>query len=442
MPAVPLESRLLQALAPWREAGGWCVAFSGGLDSTVLLHLLAQLARSEALPALSALHVHHGLQAAADGWPAHCQVVCRSLGFPLRVERVQVAVGGSIEQAARDARYRAFQANLGEGQVLLTAQHLDDQAETLLFRLLRGAGLRGLAAMPASRPLGGGRLCRPLLGVSRAELEAYAQTHRLDWVEDPSNQDPRFSRNYLRREIMPRLASHWPQAVAGMARCAAHLREAEDLLAELAAIDLRACRQPSELDWPDWLDLPRIALEPLRRLSAARQRNLLRAWLGQLTRLPDSDHWAGWESLRDAGDDADPIWRLESGELRRGAGRIWWLPADWRAAAGPFVWERPAHPLLLPGNGRLALLGEVPAGPLRVDYRRGGEVLALAGRGRRDLKRLLNEAGVPSFLRGRLPLLFRADELLAVANIPGLDSPREGGWRLSWSPPTNDPGLS
>ncbi len=296
------------------------MAFSGGLDSTVLLHLLAQLARSEALPALSALHVHHGLQAAADGWPAHCQVVCRSLGIPLRVERVQVAVGGSIEQAARDARYRAFQANLGEGQVLLTAQHLDDQAETLLFRLLRGAGLRGLAAMPASRPLGGGRLCRPLLGVSRAELEAYAQTHRLDWVEDPSNQDPRFSRNYLRREIMPRLASHWPQAVAGMARCAAHLREAEDLLAELAAIDLRACRQPSELDWPDWLDLPRIALEPLRRLSAARQRNLLRAWLGQLTRLPDSDHWAGWESLRDAGDDADPIWRLESGELRRGAG--------------------------------------------------------------------------------------------------------------------------
>ena len=142
--------------------------------------------------------------------------------------------------------------------------------------------------------------------------------------------------------------------------------------------------------------------------------------------MPDSDHWAGWESLRDAGDDADPIWRLESGELRRGAGRIWWLPADWRAAAGPFVWERPAHPLLLPGNGRLALLGEVPAGPLRVDYRRGGEVLALAGRGRRDLKRLLNEAGVPSFLRGRLPLLFRADELLAVANIPGLDSPREG----------------
>ncbi|HIH6006061.1 TPA: tRNA lysidine(34) synthetase TilS, partial [Pseudomonas aeruginosa] len=138
MPAVPLESRLLQALAPWREAGGWCVAFSGGLDSTVLLYLLAQLARSEALPALSALHVHHGLQAAADGWPAHCQAVCRSLGIPLRVERVQVAVGGSIEQAARDARYRAFQASLGEGQVLLTAQHLDDQAETLLFRLLRG----------------------------------------------------------------------------------------------------------------------------------------------------------------------------------------------------------------------------------------------------------------------------------------------------------------
>ena len=401
------------------------MAFSGGLDSTVLLHLLAQLARSEALPALSALHVHHGLQAAADGWPAHCQAVCRSLGIPLRVERVQVAVGGSIEQAARDARYRAFQANLGEGQVLLTAQHLDDQAETLLFRLLRGAGLRGLAAMPASRPLGGGRLCRPCSGFPAPNWKPMRRrTGWTGWRILPTR--IRASRATTCAGRSCRVSPPTGRRPSPAWRCAAHLREAEDLLAELAAIDLRACRQPSELDWPDWLDLPRIALEPLRRLSAARQRNLLRAWLGQLTRLPDSDHWAGWESLRDAGDDADPIWRLESGELRRGAGRIWWLPADWRAAAGPFVWECPAHPLLLPGNGRLALLGEVPAGPLRVDYRRGGEVLALAGRGRRDLKRLLNEAGVPSFLRGRLPLLFRADELLAVANIPGLDSPREG----------------
>lgn len=325
--------------------------------------------------------------------------------------------------------------------MLLTAQHLDDQAETLLFRLLRGAGLRGLAAMPASRPLGGGRLCRPLLGVSRAELEAYAQTHRLDWVEDPSNQDPRFSRNYLRREIMPRLASHWPQAVAGMARCAAHLREAEDLLAELAAIDLRACRQPSELDWPDWLDLPRIALEPLRRLSAARQRNLLRAWLGQLTRLPDSDHWAGWESLRDAGDDADPIWRLESGELRRGAGRIWWLPADWRAAAGPFVWERPAHPLLLPGNGRLALLGEVPAGPLRVDYRRGGRCWPWPG----AVAATSSDCSTKRAYRASCAVVCRcSSEPTNCSRWPTFLAwtvPARG-WRLSWSPPTNDPGLS
>ncbi|MGA4817425.1 tRNA lysidine(34) synthetase TilS [Pseudomonas aeruginosa] len=238
--------------------------------------------------------------------------------------------------------------------------------------------------------------------------------------------DPRFSRNYLRREIMPRLASHWPQAVAGMAAGAR-----------------RICARPKTC----WLNRPPYLRPPptlgtglaglagsrpgspwsLRaRLSAARQRSLLRAWLGQLTRMPDSDHWAGWESLRDAGDDADPIWRLESGELRRGAGRIWWLPADWRAAAGPFVWERPAHPLLLPGNGRLALLGEVLAGPLRVDYRRGGEVLALAGRGRRDLKRLLNEAGVPSFLRGRLP---RSSEPTNCSRWPiflARTSPREG----------------
>lgn len=196
-----LSAKLLQTLAPWRNAPAWHIAFSGGLDSTVLLHLLANLAKTEKLPTLDAVHVHHGLQAAADAWPAHCQSVCDALGVPLRVMRVQVRAGASLERAARDARYQAFSEVVGAGEVLLIGQHRDDQAETLLFRLLRGAGVQGLAAMPMQRALAGGHLLRPLLRSSRAQLQAYAEEHQLTWIEDPSNADPRFSRNYLRHRV-------------------------------------------------------------------------------------------------------------------------------------------------------------------------------------------------------------------------------------------------
>jgi tRNA(Ile)-lysidine synthase len=189
-----LDSLLLSALAPWRGSPTWWVAFSGGLDSTVLLHMLVWLAHRHELPVIRAIHVHHGLQAAGDHWPAHCQAVCDGLGIPLQVVRVKVLPGASMERAAREARYEALSGCLSEGDLLLTGQHRDDQAETVLFRLLRGAGVRGLAAMPVERPLGLGRLLRPLLGVSRAELEAYARRNALRWVEDPSNQDHDYSR--------------------------------------------------------------------------------------------------------------------------------------------------------------------------------------------------------------------------------------------------------
>lgn len=153
-PALP--AKLLQSLAPWRNAPAWHIAYSGGLDSTVLLHLLVDLAKTQPLPPLRAIHVHHGLQAAADAWPAHCQAVCDAAGVALRVMHVQVLPGASLERAARDARYQAFAEAISPGELLLTGQHRDDQAETLLFRLLRGAGVRGLAGMPAQRPLGAG----------------------------------------------------------------------------------------------------------------------------------------------------------------------------------------------------------------------------------------------------------------------------------------------
>ena len=437
-PALP--ANLLQTLAPWRNAPAWHIAFSGGLDSTVLLHLLATLATTESLPPLSAVHVHHGLQAAADAWPSHCQAVCDGLGVPLQVMRVQVQPGASLERAARDARYQAFTEATGAGEVLLTGQHRDDQAETLLFRLMRGAGVRGLAAMPVHRQLANGHVVRPLLEASRAELEAYAHEHQLTWIEDPSNADPRFSRNYLRHRVLPVLTQRWPQAVSSLARTADHLSEAQGLLDELARMDLQAANQPSPFPW---LPLPSLVLTPLRELSDTRQRNALRHWLAPLTRLPDSDHWASWHFLRDAKADAQPLWRLADGQLHRCGERIWWLPAAWLEFSDAAVsWPHPQSPLALPGNGQLKFIGEAPQGPLEVRYRQGGEIIEVPARGRRDLKRLLNECGLPGFVRGRLPLVYQGEQLLAVPSLAGLWARLPGDGQLDWMPQTCDQGLS
>ena len=439
-PMIDLPAKLLLNLKPWRNATTWRIAFSGGLDSTVLLHLLVHLAKTESLPTLSAIHVHHGLQAAADAWPDHCQSVCDALGVPLQVVRVQVQPGASIERAARDARYAAFIEATQANEVLMTAQHRDDQAETLLFRLLRGAGVRGLSGMPSERPLGRGHLLRPLLDVTRAELEAYATEHQLSWIEDPSNQDHQFSRNYLRHQVFPVLTARWPQAVATMARSAAHLSEAQGLLDELAQIDLAHASTASDFDW---LGLPSLELALLEKLSDARQRNALSHWLKPLTTLPDSDHWSGWENVRDATGDARPLWRLAAGELHRAGGRLWWLSGGWlRTPPSPVSWAEPSVSLVLPDNGVLTLTGQIPDGLLHIRYREGGEVMNLPGRGHRDLKRLLNESGVPGFVRGRLPLLYRGEQLLAVANLRGLDGNAKDRWNLHWQPPHEDLGLS
>lgn len=426
---------LYPRLTPWLQAPAWCVALSGGLDSTVLLHLLASLSRQHPLPPLRAIHIHHGLQAAADAWPAHCQRLCVELGIDLQIIHVTVAPGASLEQGARDARYAAFAQALRPGEVLLTGQHREDQAETLLFRLLRGAGVRGLAAMPAQRVLGQGVLVRPLLDVSRTALEAYADTQHLAWVEDPSNADTQYSRNYLRHAVFPLLRQRWPHTAQNLARAAEHLGEAQGLLDELAVADLQQASTPSGLDW---LCLASLDLAVLRGLSAARQRNALQYWLAKRTRLPDTRHWAGWEDLRDASGDGRPCWRLTDGELHRGNERIWWLSDDWLQLPQGQGWEDPAQRLVLPGNGSLHLSGMMPQGPLRIAYRQGGESLQIAGRGRRDLKRLLNELQVPVFVRSRLPLLYRGEQLLAVANLPELS---QGDWQLHWCVPTSAQGL-
>lgn len=428
---------LTAQLTPWLDAPVWHIAFSGGLDSTVLLHLLADYARAHPAPPLRAIHIHHGLQAAADTWPAHCQQVCSQLGVDLKIVHVQVCPGASLEQAAREARYQAFTNLIGPGEVLFTGQHRDDQAETLLFRLLRGAGLRGLAAMPASRALGRGHLARPLLDVPRNKLQAYAGQVGLGWIEDPSNADTHYARNFLRCEALPLLHQRWPQASQNLARSASHLSEALGLLDEIARADIATAEQGAPIGWET---LDSLCLSPLKALSPARQRNALQYWLAARTRLPDARHWAGWETLRDAGADAQPLWRLADGQLQRSHDRIWWLSGEWLDQPSAGVdWPDPGAALALPSNGRVTLRGDLPQQNLRIAYRQGGEVLRLAGRGQRDLKRLLNEHQVPHFVRSRLPLLYAGEQLLAVGNLPAL---AVGNCVLDWQMPTNAQGLS
>lgn len=439
--AAALWSRL--DACPGGAAGQrYCVAFSGGMDSTVLLAAMAMVAARLPPGGLRAVHVHHGLQPAADAWVERCAMRCRTLDIPLAVVRVDArhARGESPEARAREVRYEALRSRLERGEVLLTAHHADDQLETMLIQLLRGAGVAGLAAMPLEAPFGAGRHRRPLLGFTRAALHGWARsTGVADWIEDPANAEPRFARNHLRREVLPAIRAHWPAAAAAAARAARHCGEAASLLDELAADDAARCADEQSLD-----------LTAMRALSPARCRNLVR-WQARRLGLPTPDERRLATLLAQvfgAAADAQPEVRWPGVVALRHAGRLWLIPAaGLQRPCRPLDWPDPGKPLEL--GGGLGVLSLEPttagglraealeAGPWRVVARRGGERLRLPGRaGHRALKKLLHAAGVPPWLRARIPLVEIGDSLAAVGDL-WIDeswwSPRGGAaWRLTW----------
>jgi len=423
-PLVAALSARLRALHAERPLRGLCVALSGGVDSVALLLAVQQARRNDAqlrrLP-LRALHVHHHLRPEADVWARHCRRLCRAHGVSLGVRHVEVprTKGTSLEAEARRVRYAAFEVALRADEALLTAHHEDDQLETMLLQWMRGAGVAGLAAMPTRAPLGRGWLLRPLLTQSRATLAAFVQASGTATVEDDSNVDERFDRNYVRRRIVPLLRARWPAAARVASRSAAHLAEARELLDERATADVLQIAPQGV-----------VSLARLAELSPARQRNALRNWIaGCGASMPDAVHLERVRhELAAARADATPQVEWPGGRVRRYRGNLYCeRPRPAVAAADRLGWDWQRHRSLDlgAGRGRLRLVADrhgsldaarLPA-RLVVRFRASGERIALEpGQHRQRLKEVLRAAGVLPWRRDDVPLICSAKSVLAVGD--------------------------
>jgi len=447
------------------------LAYSGGLDSSVLLHLAAAACRQRGIR-LFAFHVHHGLSPNADHWLTHCEAQAHQAGVSFASRRVQIDPHNKLgtEQAARQARYEALSdmCNEHEVQLLLTAHHQDDQTETVLLQLLRGAGLPGLSAMAllqAEHALlsEGIALGRPLLEITRADIEAFAEQNAISHIVDESNADIRFRRNEIRHQLLPLLERDLPGVQKSIARSTTHLQTAQKLLDELAAIDLQACAEAGVTDTgaadtgaADTGATDVLVIDRLQQLSEERLDNLLRYWLKHC----GADHYPSdaqllqlCEQMLHAREDAHPFLTLCGLLLERRAGR---LVASRSTQSTPFPTEPPQDIVLhwqgepeiaIPAwQGRLVFesgggpgldRAQLLQGTLHLRARRGGERLQLdLKRPSRTLKNLFQESDVPARERQSLPLLYLGDELVFVAGL-GTDA-RAGqvseGIRLRWQP--------
>jgi tRNA(Ile)-lysidine synthase len=398
-----------------------CVAYSGGMDSGALLRALATL-RSRERFGLRALHINHQLHPQAQRWARAAQGSARRLRVACKVIKVRIEQGGgnSLEAAAREARYRALAEHLAPGELLLTAHHQEDQLETVLLALARGSGVKGLCAMGAVTEWAGTLLLRPLLPISRAQLEQFARRRGVTWSEDPSNQDERFDRNYLRRVVLPLLKARWPAIAATATRSAANLAEASAMLEEMAHRSLENARDGSA-----------VRVSVLRRLPLPQRRNALRQWIAEHG-LPAPDQRRLREisgPLLAAREDAQAVVRWTGAELRRHADRLFLYDARTSRSGIPAVeiehWDWRGHPWVSLGSGGTLGIVRDPHGDvqlkslpavLAVRYRVGGERLHGAN-GRAALKDLLQKQGLAPWERAKVPLILHAGRVVAVADL-------------------------
>lgn len=403
------KSPLIPDLAEQAPPGALLLAFSGGLDSSLLLHLLVDAGLGSRL---RVVHINHQLQSHSADWAAHCEQVVAGLSLPCKVVPVQVDLGKGVEAGARQARYQALFADAQrDSATVITAHHRDDQAETVLLRLLRGAGVQGLAAMRALDQRQGIAVWRPLLELPRSMLERSARERGLQWQEDPSNQDQSLRRNYLRHSILPALRQRWRGADGILTRTAQHMGDASELLDERAQEDAQAAGVSAQ----------RFPLAGLALLRPARQRNLLRWWLHrQGASAPSTAVLVQLLALQDAAEDSQA--RVEWGhwEVRLFQGALYLSPrealAPWQ---GTLSWPQDAPPPSLPfwqlsptaGEGGVSLMR--PPGDLTLRPFTGGTRLLRNGMHQR-IKELWRAAGVPPWQRHQWPLLYRGETLVSV----------------------------
>lgn len=394
------------------------IAYSGGCDSHVLLHTLVQL-RSEISSVIKAIHINHGLSPLANVWEEHCRKICEDLSVPYTSISVNAkAKNASPEEAARHARYAEWKKLIQKDEVIMLAHHQDDQAETVLIQLMRGSGVKGLAAMPAKQIFSQGLLCRPMLNYLRKEIVGYAVDNNLNWIDDPSNFDTDFDRNFLRHDVVPLLETHWPSLKKTLSRTASHQAEADQLLTELAFQDWHHVHINNHINIPALLNF-----------SAKRQRNVLRYWIANVCELilPDTVHLQRiLDEVLTAAEDAKPevIWR--GGEVRRYQGLLYAQekliepPENYNQA-----WPDMNTPLIVP-NTNIRISAEVSEGmglriaklknaEISIRFRIGGETCRPAGRGQtHQLKKLFQEWKVPPWQRAMVPLVYVDGELAQV----------------------------
>ncbi|WP_445495026.1 tRNA lysidine(34) synthetase TilS [Photorhabdus sp. SF281] len=394
------------------------VGFSGGLDSSVLLHLLVNWRNQHNQEVqLRAMHIHHGLNPKADQWVEHCQQICDDWQVEFCFERVTIdAREKGIEAAARDARYQMFRRELQKDEILVTAQHLDDQAETFLLALKRGSGPAGLASMPPVAVFVDTLLFRPLLGYSRRELEIYASEHRLNWIEDDSNQDDRYDRNFLRLHVMPLLNQRWPHFPQSVARSASLCGEQEQLLDELLNEFLK------ELITQDGA----LGISPLETCSEAKRNALLRRWFGYHgMKMPSREQLHRlWYEVALARTDAEPQLQFGQYNVRRYKQKLWLVPQLQSLRDTILEWDI-CNTLVLPdrlGELNISDCGiqvRAPANNERVTIRFGvqGKMSIVGRQHSRHSKKLWQEFGVAPWLRERIPLLYYSEQLIAALGI-------------------------
>lgn len=397
-----------------------CVAYSGGVDSHVLLHLLATTHHPQ-LPTVRALHIDHGLHPESANWAEHCRKTAAQLKVELDVIRVTLDRVDQLglEAAAREARYHAFRCEMAEDEVLLTAQHQQDQAETLMLQLLRGAGPSGLSAMWPETDNNGLTVIRPFLNISKDDIVDYARLHQLHWIDDPSNDDRCLNRNFLRHDVWPQLAQRWPAVSRTLSRSAEHCRESVLLMRELAELDA-ATVCPQQTD--------RLSITALGQLPPARQRNLLRFAI-ESNKLPLPSTVILQRVLDEvclAGEDRMPLVEWSGARIRRYRDSLYIETArDEVADLGELVIEGTEAIRLADGrvlkwqlSSGKGLKPHLLKGQLLLKFREGGERMQPQGRAQhKSLKQLFQEWGVPPWQRQQIPLLFIGHELVAVVGF-------------------------